>query len=124
MAATRMAKALKKAGEGVAERLSPAEIEALTIVFPHKGRLRLGTQTQIRWEMRRVYQAAIEGRLPLTACTKLFYMLEKISRSETDEQKLWILERGGIAGAPFVGLIIEGPASGKDATNVTSERGC
>ncbi len=108
--ASKLSKSLKKKGVRALETLTPAEIGVLTVDFPppHKS-LRLGTQKEIRWEMRRVYEACIRGQLPLTAATKLIYMLEKMARLKSDEEKLKVLERGGIVGAPFVGLIIEGP---------------
>ena len=108
--ASKFAKSLQKADVLASEPLTPAEIKVLTADFPppHKS-LRLGTQKEIRWEMRRVYEATIRAQLPLTAATKLIYMLEKIARSKSDEEKLKVLERGGIAGAPFIGLILEGP---------------
>jgi len=49
------------------------------------------------------------GELPLSAGMKLVYILDKISKSRFEEDKLEILKRGGITGAPFVGLIIQGP---------------
>ena len=108
--ASKLSKSLKKKGVRAPETLTPAEIGVLTVNFPppHKS-LRLGAQKEIRWEMRRVYEACIRGQLPLTAATKLIYMLEKIARSKSDEEKLKVLARGGIVGAPFVGLIVEGP---------------
>ncbi len=108
--ASKLAKSLEKQGIRAREPLTPAEVRVLTANFPppHKS-LRLGTQKEIRWEMRRIYEATIRAQLPLTAATKLIYMLEKIARSKSDEEKLKVLERGGIAGAPFIGLIIQGP---------------
>ncbi len=108
--ASKFAKSLEKQGIRAREPLTPAEVRVLTANFPppHKS-LRLGTQKEIRWEMRRVYEATIRGHLPLTAATKLIYMLEKIARSKSDEEKIEVLRRGGIAGAPFIGLILEGP---------------
>ncbi len=108
--ASKFAKSLEKQGIRGREPLTPAEVRVLTANFPppHKS-LRLGTQKEIRWEMRRIYELCINGKMPLTAATKLIYMLEKIARSKSDEEKLKVLERGGIAGVPFIGLIIEGP---------------
>lgn len=105
----KMAKALAKHPDVVSERLTPSEIEIICLNFPPTGNLLLSKPKEIRREMRRVYEAAIRGRIPLTAATKLFYMLEKVSRSRSEEDKLAILERGGIGGAPFIGLILEGP---------------
>ena len=112
---------MKKGGEVVSERLSPAEMEAVTICFPPKAKLALGSLRSIRWEMRRIYEAVIHGKLPLTAGTKLFYMLEKVAKSKSEEEKLAILEKGGIAGAPFVGLMIEPPAPALPAPSSNGE---
>lgn len=109
-AATRAGKAFKKRQEYAAVvPLTKAEINVLTVNFPKKSALRLGTGEEIRWEMKRIYRATVEGKLPLSAATKLLYMLDKIAKSRSEDEKLKILERGGIAGAPFVGLMLAGP---------------
>ncbi len=79
--ASKFAKSLEKQGIRAREPLTPTEVRVLTANFPppHKS-LRLGTQKEIRWEMRRIYEATIRAQLPLTAATKLIYMLEKIAR--------------------------------------------
>ncbi len=109
--ATKAAKSLKNKTPTPRTRLSAAEVKILAIHFPTPLKsLRLGTATQIRTEMRRVYLGAIDGALPLGAATKLVFILAQIAKSQSEEEKLRILERGGIAGAPFVGLTISGPA--------------
>ena len=89
--------------------MSKSELKALTINFKVKGPLRLGTGEQIRGEMKRVYRAVVGGDLPLSAGTKLLFMLDKIAKSKSEDEKLKILERGGMGGAPFVGLMLTGP---------------
>lgn len=110
MTATKVAKSLKGKTPNARTRLTAAEIKALALHFPTPLKtLRLGTATQIRTEMRRVYLGAIDGTLPLGGAVKLVFILAQIAKSQSEEEKLRILERGGIAGAPFVGLTISGP---------------
>lgn len=108
-------KSLKEHKGAAGERLTNAEVKVLTINFPspHK-RLSLGNTKQIRAEMKRVYQGVVNGNLPLGAGTKLVFILDKLARSHNEDEKLRILEHGGIAGAPFVGLSITGPARPSD----------
>lgn len=109
MSASKAAKSLKNKTPAPRARLSAAEVKVLTIAFPTPLKsLRLGTATQIRTEMRRVYLGAIDGVLPLGVAVKLVFILAQIAKSQSEEEKLRVLERGGIAGAPFVGLTISG----------------
>ena len=98
----------KRTSDGVIP-LTPAEITILTVQFPPDKALRLGSGNDIRREMRRIYRGVIDGKLPLSAGTKLVYILDKIAKSATEDEKLEILRKGGISGAPFVGLMIVPP---------------
>ncbi len=98
----------KRAGDDI-HPLTKAEITVLCVQFPADKHLRLGTGLEIRREMRRVYKGVIDGKLPLAAGTKLVYILDKIAKSASEDEKLDILRKGGIAGAPFVGLMIVPP---------------
>ena len=89
--------------------LTEDEIRLISVNFQRKKPLNINTQKAIRGEMIKVYSMVTSGELPLSAGMKLVYILDKIRTSLTDEDKLRILERGGIQGEPFIGLIIEGP---------------
>ncbi len=97
-------------GEMVASRpLTEAEIRLISVNFHRTKPLRINDQPSIRGEMIRIYDMVTKGELPLSAGMKLVYILDKISKSRFEEDKLEILKRGGITGAPFVGLTIVGP---------------
>ena len=89
--------------------MTEAELRLVSVNFHRKKPLRINDQPSIRGEMIRVYDMVTTGELPLAAGMKLVYILDKISKSRFEEDKLEILKRGGIAGAPFVGLTIVGP---------------
>ena len=101
------------AGETPLPRLNAEELDSLRLHFHADNHMiRLGNSRAIRNEMKRVYRGVVQGKLPLGAGTKLVYILDRIAKSENDDEKLRILERGGIQGAAFVGLTILPPPAG------------
>lgn len=99
-------------------RITADELEGLRLHFHAENHvIRLGNSRAIRNEMKRVYRGVVKGKLPLGAGTKLVYILDRIAKSENDDEKLRILERGGIQGAPFVGLQILPPAKPSDTVS-------
>ncbi len=92
--------------------LTDDELKLITVNFQRKAPLNINTAKATRGEMIRVYDMVTSGELPLSAGMKLIYMLDKITRSRLEEDKLEILRKGGIQGAVFVGLILEGPGDG------------
>ncbi len=110
----------KSTGMIASKPLTDTELAILCVHFNRAKKLNINTQAQIRGEMIKVYAMVTEGTLPLSAGMKLMYMLDKISRSRLDEEKLDILRRGGIQGKQFIGLIIEEPPKVTDGR--TGER--
>ncbi len=97
------------AGLVASQALTADELKLITVNFKRTKTLNINTATATRGEMIRVYDMVTSGELPLSAGMKLIYMLDKITRSRLEEDKLEILRKGGIQGAVFVGLILEGP---------------
>jgi len=89
--------------------MTDTEIKLISVNFNRKKPLRINDQASVRGEIIRVYDMVTSGELPLVAGMKLVYILDKISKSRFEEDRLEILKRGGISGAPFVGLTIVGP---------------
>jgi|TARA_R110000868_G_scaffold26154_1_gene101118 hypothetical protein len=82
-------------------------LKTLKIVAPRDGDLllptnygkpgRLNTMGSIRSESARVYRRVCEGRIPVEDGTKLFYMLDRMTRmaeAEFLESRLEALEHG------------------------------
>lgn len=88
----------------------PISVDKPPLVIDTGNVSKMGYAKGIRNEMKRIYRMAATGKMDLNVATKFIYMLQQISRSQIEADKLEILEKGGIMGTPFVGVQIFAPA--------------
>ncbi len=78
------------------------------------GTKRLSTLADHRNELRRIYEALACGKLHPDVASKLAWMVNQMRVAKRDEVTTEIMEKGGIAGAPFAGMVLVGPREQDD----------
>lgn len=74
---------------------------------------RLVTLADYRLEMKRIYELACEGKIPITIATRALWLVDRGRIAKLDEEKLEVIRRGGDGeSAPFTGLQIVAPEAG------------
>ncbi len=78
------------------------------------GVKQLGTLASYRHELHAIYKAVAEGTLQPEMGTKLAWMVGQMRVAKRDELTVEVMEKGGISGVPFAGIVLIGPGSDKD----------
>ncbi len=78
------------------------------------GTKQLGTLASYRHELHAIYKAVAAGELAPELGTKLSWMIGQMRVAKRDEISMEIMEKGGIAGVPFAGIVLIGPGGNED----------
>ncbi len=78
------------------------------------GTKQLGTLASYRHELHAIHRAVSRGELSPELATKLTWMVSQMRIAKREEVQMELMEKGGIAGAPFTGIVLIGPGGNED----------
>lgn len=103
----------RKRGKSLTKRRNH-EVVPLTPADLGIGTKQLGTRASYRHELHAIYQAVARGELQPAIGTKLSWMVGQMRVAKRDEISMELMEKGGISGVPFAGIVLIGPGAGEN----------
>ncbi len=69
----------------------------------------MGTLVSYRHELHAIHKAVANGQLQPEIGTKLSWMVGQMRVAKREEIAMDLMEKGGISGVPFAGVVLIGP---------------
>ena len=91
-----------------------SEVVPLTPADLGIGTKQLGTLASYRHELHAIYKAVAEGKMDPATGRGLTWMVGQMRVAKREEEQLALMEKGGISGVPFAGIVLIGPGGNED----------